>query len=74
METIKRSQIVLALANMASQGHYDHLTHKDRMAYGPLFKLVAALINELEAEERAHEEWIQAQENEQVLQAQGDTE
>ncbi len=45
-----RSQVVIALANMASKGKYE-VTPDGARAMNDLFERVAALVNELEAEE-----------------------
>jgi len=52
---MKRSQIVTALANVASQGKYE-VTPEGAKKMNAVFELVAGLINELEAEEKEAEE------------------
>ena len=48
---MKRSEIVKALADIASQGKYN-VDPKGARLINSVFEQVAALINELEAEER----------------------
>jgi hypothetical protein len=49
---MKRSEIVIALANVASKGKYE-VTPQGAKIMNDVFAQAAALINELEAEENA---------------------
>lgn len=51
---MKRSEIVLRLADIASKGEYK-VTPKGARVMNQVFELVANLVNELEAEEAAAE-------------------
>ena len=57
---IKRSQVVLKVCDLASQGRYDGVTPQGARNMNTTFELAAALINELEAEEVS-------QDNEQLM-------
>ena len=50
---VKASQIVSALADMASKGKYDNVTIESAANMNSLFVLVAELINKLEDAESA---------------------
>lgn len=52
---MKRSEIVTALANMASRGKYDDVSPAQAAQWNLLFREAADLINELEAEENESE-------------------
>lgn len=56
MDNIKASQVVLALADLASKGKYDNVTPEGARAMNNLFVLVAELINKLEESESEGEE------------------
>ena len=49
---VPASQVVIALADMASQGKYDNVTPDAARKMNALFELVATLINNLEEEEK----------------------
>ena len=49
--TLRPSQVVSALADMASQGRYDNVTKQGSRNMNALFEMVAQLINALEAQE-----------------------
>lgn len=49
---IKPSQVVIALAELASSGSYDNMTRGRAQAMEELFKVTADLINVLEAAEK----------------------
>jgi len=57
---MKRSQVVVALATIASQGKYE-VNPEGAAKMNNVFQRVAALINELEAEEKAAEEETNAE-------------
>jgi hypothetical protein len=48
---LRPSQVVSALADMASQGRYDNVTPQGARNMNAVFELVASLINKLEADE-----------------------
>jgi hypothetical protein len=50
-ETLTASQIVIALADMASKGKYDNVTPQVAKQMDQLFQLVAELINQMEEQE-----------------------
>jgi hypothetical protein len=53
MTAIRASQVVSALADMASKGKYDNVTPAAARSMDALFNAVADLINVLEEEEAA---------------------
>ena len=55
LDTSKRSVVVRLLADIASQGKYNDVTFSGARNMNTVFKLVADLINELEAEEASEE-------------------
>lgn len=59
---MKRSEVVLALANIASKGKYE-VTPAGAKVMDEVFVAVANLINELEAEESVPVEGIGGEEN-----------
>ena len=48
---VPASQVVIALADMASQGRYDNVTIEGARQMNQLYELVAKLINSMEEEE-----------------------
>lgn len=51
MSNIPASQIVIALADMASAGKYDNVTREGAKRMDELYRLVAELINHMEEQE-----------------------
>ena len=62
---MERSKIVIALANLASSGKYEVKPDGAR-AMNQLFELVATLINELEAEEKAAAEAAEGENSDDI--------
>ncbi len=49
---VTASQVVIALADMASKGKYDNVTKEASQQMNAIFEAAAQLINELEAAEK----------------------
>lgn len=63
---VPASKVVLALADLASNGKYDNVTRQGALNMNALFETVAELINVLEAEEAVEDAEQQELEFEQA--------